>query len=256
LYQWIAGTLRERIVRGEYRRGGQLPTEEMLVREFDVSRITVRAALDLLVAEGMLRRERGRGTFVTDPPVEHSLVRLTDFVEDMVVAGLQPASRIVAREEVPASDEVRHWLRLPSGSTVLRLDRLRLADDLPIAFDITYLPLRYGRLLDAERLAYETIYQQLEQTYGIAIVFGAFIIEATALDADVAALLEVPEGSPSLVIRRTSFTANDEPVYVQTRSYRADRVRYRLELDRQRASRETRITQLTPLFDDQPPSAR
>ena len=245
--------LREEIAAGEFRRGDQLPTEEMLGQRFNVSRITVRGALDLLVAEGLLKRERGRGTFVTDAPVEHTLVRLTDFVEDMSVAGLRPTSRVVHFAEEPSSAEVAGELRLARGVPVLRLDRLRLADDQPVAFDVTYLPLRYGRLIDRDRLAEETIYRQLETTYDISIVSGSFILEADVLSEQISAHLAVPTGAPSLIIRRTSFADNDDPVYYQTRYYRADRVRYRLELERNRPTHMPRITELTPMFRSHEP---
>jgi GntR family transcriptional regulator len=253
LYQHVAAVLREEIAAGEYRRGDQLPTEEMLGQRFNVSRITVRGALDLLVAEGLLRRERGRGTFITEAPVEHTLVRLTDFDEDMAEAGLRPASRVVHVAEEPASDDIAGELRLARGATVLRLDRLRLADEQPVAFDVTWLPLRYGRLIDRERLASETIYRQLETTYDIAIVSGTFILEADVLAPEIARQLGVPAGTPSLIIRRTSLAANGEPVYYQTRYYRADRVRYRLELERQRPQHAPRITELAPVFRPQEP---
>jgi len=248
LYQHVAAVLREQIAAGEYQRGDQLPTEEMLGNRFNVSRITVRGALDLLVADGLLKRERGRGTFVTEAAVEHTLVRLTDFVEDMTLAGLRAASRVIVFDEVSASDEVAGELGLTGGVSVLRLDRLRLADDQPIAFDVTYLPLRFGRLLDRERLTTETIYQQLETTYDIAIVSGSFIIEADVLSPEIAAHLQVEAAMPTLIIRRTSFATNHEPVYYQIRYYRADRVRYRLELDRQRPDHASRVTQLAPMF--------
>src|SRR5215218_919721 len=93
LYWQLAEQVRGRIADGHYADGSQLPTEEALGREFGVSRITVRSALDRLVAAGLVRRERGRGTFVAARPVALDLERFTDFAEDMTAAGFTPSSR-------------------------------------------------------------------------------------------------------------------------------------------------------------------
>lgn len=249
LYQQLAARLRRQIAEGIYRPGDRLPSEAELCDQFGVSRITVRAALDQLVDAGLLRRQRGKGTFVTAPPVEHELIRLTDFVEDMAAAGLQPASRITHLGEEPASAEVARHLDLAPQTPVVRLDRLRLADSSPIAFDVTYLPLRYGRLLDRSALERETIYHILETQYQIPVVSGTFVIEAGKSTAELAEALEVERGAPLLIIQRISYTEGREPIYFQRRYYRADRVRYRVELDRGYPGQRSRLTEFVPVFD-------
>lgn len=232
LYWQLAERLRRQIAEGGYREGTQLPTEDELGREFGVSRITVRGALERLAAEGLLRRERGRGTFVAAPPIEHDLGQLTDFAEDMLAAGLRPASVVTALTEEAASGAVAAALGLPPGATITRLDRLRLADEQPLAFDRTYLPLRYGRLLDREALATETIFRHLASRYGITILTGRYTIEATTASGEVAARLHLAPDAPVLLLHRISLAEDDAIVYYQQRSYRADRVRYRLDLHR------------------------
>ena len=248
LYQQLASQLRREILAGVYRPGDRLPSEETLCATFGVSRITVRAALDQLVDAGLLWRQRGKGTFVSAPPVEQDLIRLTDFVEDMAAAGLTPSSRVVYRGEEPARPDVAVQLRLQPGTPIVRLDRLRIADNLPIAFDVTYLPLRYGRLLDYDRLGTQTIYQQMESQYGIPIVSGTFLIEARAASDDIAAHLQVPAGTPVLVICRTSYTEDEVVIYFQIRSYRADRVRYRVSLERAYPGEGAKLTGFAPVF--------
>ena len=251
LYQQLAQRLRRQIAEGTYGQGDRLPSEADLCAQFGVSRITVRAALDQLVDAGLLWRQRGKGTFVTAPLVEHELIRLTDFVEDMAGAGISPASRITHLGEELAPGDVARELDLAPHTAVVRLDRLRLADGRPIAFDVTYLPLRYGRLLNREALERETIYHQLEQQYQIPVVSGTFLIEAGRATAELGESLEVERGAPVLVIRRTSFTEGRDPIYYQQRYYRADRVRYRVELDRQFPGDRSRLTEFVPVFDPQ-----
>lgn len=249
LYQQLANTLRRWIADGTYRPGDRLPSEAALCEQFGVSRITVRAALDQLVAAGLLWRRRGKGTFVTTPFVEHELIRLTDFVEDMAAAGLSPDSEVTCLREEPAPPEAAEQLRLAPGTTVVRLDRLRRADASPIAFDTTYLPLRYGRLLDRAALATETIYHQLETQYDIPVISGSFVIEAGRAGTELAERLAVERGAPLLTIRRTSYTEGRDPIYYQVRHYRADRVRYRVELDRDFPGERSRLTEFVPVFE-------
>ena len=232
LYWQLAATLRGRIAGGEYRAGAQLPTEGALCLEFGVSRITVRGALDRLTTEGLLRRERGRGTFVAAPPVEHELLLLNDFAEDMDAAGLTSSSVVTHLAEEGASEAIAGELALPTGTPIVRLDRVRLAAGQPLAFDRTFLPRHYGYLLDREALATETIYQQLFTRHGIAIRRGRYQIEALNAPTDLAARLGIAPGTALLFLCRTTFTAEDGIVYYQQRYYRGDRVRYQLELHR------------------------
>jgi GntR family transcriptional regulator len=231
-YRQLAERLRRQIAAGEYGAGSQLPTEAALGCAFDVSRITVRAALDLLVAEGLARREHGRGTFVAAPPIEHDLGQFTDFAEDMAAAGRRPASRVVHLAEEPAAEAVAAQLGVAPGTPVVRVDRLRLADDAPVAFDRTYLPLRYGRLLDPAALATETILRQLEGRYAIPVLAGRYALEATVATGEIAAALALADGAPVLLVHRTSETTGAERVFYQRRHYRGDRVRYTLDLRR------------------------
>lgn len=249
LYQQLASRLRREIADGTYQPGDRLPSEEALCATFGVSRITVRAALDQLVDAGLLWRKRGKGTFVSSRPVEHELIHLTDFVEDMAAAGLRPRSEVTEWIEEPVVEPIASQLGVSPGTMIVRIDRLRLADELPIAFDVTYLPLRFGRLLDRERLATETIYHQLETQYNIPVVAGTFMIEAGRASHTLSDRLAIERGAAILIIHRTSFSEARDPIYYQIRSYRADRVRYRLELSRKFPGERAHLTEFTPVFD-------
>ena len=248
LYWQLAERLRAQIAAGDYAEGEQLPTEEALGKLFGVSRITVRGALERLTAEGLLRRERGRGTFVAVPPVEHSLSGLTDFAEDMAAAGLNPSSVVTHFAEEPATERIAAELDLPDGASVTRLDRRRLADGQTIAFDHTYLPTRFGRLLDRDALATETIYHQLATRYEIPALSGRYTIEAQAADETIAEHLGIAAGAPVLLLQRTSLSTEETIIYYQQRFYRADRVRYRLELQRSGPGPTSRLIAFAPQY--------
>ncbi len=232
LYHQLKLVLQRDIEQGIYKPGGRLPSEPELIRQYGVSRITVRQALDELEAEGRVVRRHGKGTYVAEARIEQELIRLTDFVEDMQQAGQHPTSRVLAFVHEPAGPAIAKALRIASGNEVVRVDRLRLAEGRPIAYDTTWLPLRYGDLLAGMDLAQETIYHILETRYAIPVLSGAFYITAAEATPPPAGHLEVAPGSALLVIQRISYTTGDVPVYIQERYYRPDRVQYRVMLRR------------------------
>lgn len=247
LYRRIYNDLRSRIASGEYKTGDRIPSELELSRSYGVSRITSRQALDLLCAEGLVIRRQGMGSFVAQERVSQPLLRLTDFVEDMTQAGVHAESRVLRFEMEPAPDAVASVLALPTDGTVYRLDRLRMADGVPIAVDWTWLPPQFGKLLAGEDLANTTIYRVLENEYGIPIVSGEYTIEACVADEGQADLLGVEDGAPLLLFGRTSLTSAGKAVYHQKRFYRADRVQYRLTLTRGGGG-ENSIKSFSPVF--------
>jgi GntR family transcriptional regulator len=232
LYHQLKLVLQRDIEQGMYKPGGRLPSEPELIRQYGVSRITVRQALDELEAEGRVMRRHGKGTYVAEPRIEQELVRLTDFVEDMQQAGQNPSSRMLAFVHEPAGPAIANALGIASGTEVVRVDRLRLAEGRPIAYDTTWLPLRFGDLLAGMDLTQETIYHLLETRYTVPVLSGTFYITAAEATAPQAGHLEVAPGSALLVIQRISYTTGDIPVYIQERFYRPDRVQYRVMLRR------------------------
>jgi len=252
LYQQLKQRLRLEIARGDYKPGDQLPAEPELIQQFGVSRITVRQALSDLAAEGLVVRRHGKGTFVAERPIRHELVRLTDFIEDMELAGLAPSSRVVEFTRDIASGPVAAALMLPVDTEVVRIDRVRLANGEPIACDTAWLPLRYGALLSESDLAAETILHVLEDRFNIPIERGTFSFTAAEASPMCAQALQVAPGSALLIIDRISYTRNDEPVYMQRRYYRPDRVQYRATVQRRADGRgeQSSLRELRPIFVD------
>jgi GntR family transcriptional regulator len=256
LYHQLKQVLHGEIESGVYKPGDRLPSEPELIRQYGISRITVRQALDELEAEGLIVRRHGKGTYVAELRIEQDLVRLTDFMEDMQQAGQNPSSRVLTLAHEPASSAVAKALHLKNGTEVVRVDRLRLADGRPMAFDITWLPLRFGELLVGMDLTRESIYHILETRYAIPVVSGAFSITAATATHQQADMLDIPAGAALLLIQRISYTNGDEPVYVQERYYRPDRVRYRVMLRRHDdAGGNSKIDEFRPVFEEQHPTS-
>jgi len=231
-HEQISDWLRAEIEEGAYEVDEQLPSEKELGDMFDVSRVTVRRALQTLEHEGYIYRRQGLGSFVAERRAQQGLVRLTDFAQDMARAGLEAASRIVLQTNETPPPEVANWLHVDVGTTVHRLDRLRLGDGEPIAFDRTWLPLMYAQLIEGHDLEHDTLYRILEEEYDIPILRGRYRIRAASADETLADWLGVSEGRALLLIERCSMSEGEKRVYFQRRYYRSDRVAYELELAR------------------------
>lgn len=231
-HEQISDWIRNRIVDGQYEVDQQLPSESGLGKMFEVSRITVRRALHTLETEGLIYRRQGLGSFVKGTTLEQGLVRLTDFVEDMRLAGIEATSKIILAKPENASAEIAEMLDLDIGTPVARLDRLRLGDGEPIAFDRTWLPYAYWQYVDGHDLSARSIYDILETDFGIPIRRGLFRITAVDAPTAVAEHMLIPKRRALLLIERTSFTEANRRVYYQQRYYRSDRVAYQLELQR------------------------
>lgn len=231
-HEQLSEWLRAQITSGAYSVDEQLPSESELGALFEVSRITVRRAVATLENEGLIYRRQGLGSFVSAPKVPQGLVRLTDFTQDMERAGLEPSSRVLHRAQEKAPPAAAAALGIDEGSVVVRLDRLRLGNDRPVALDRTWLPPFYAQLLEGYDLSRDTIYRVLESDYEIPVLRGRYRIEAVLADADTAEALGVAAGEPLLLIERTSLSTGDRAIYFQRRYYRADRVSFELELER------------------------
>ena len=248
-HEQISDWIRTQIQEGTYAADTQIPSESQLTEHFGVSRITVRRALQTLENEGLIYRRQGLGSFVKDTRVRQGLVRLTDFVEDMTQAGLEASSRVLHFDQEKASADVAKALGVQEGQIVFRLDRLRLGDATPIAFDQTWMSVFYAGLLDGHNLEQGTIYRILEKHYGITVERGRYRLKAVNASTDIAHHLDVPRGRALLLIERMSVTHGDKSVYFQRRYYRSDRVAYELELERRSGEeRPTALRDFEPVF--------
>ena len=231
-HEQISEWLRKQIQEEIYTPDMQIPSESQLTDQFDVSRITVRRALQTLENEGLIYRRQGLGSFVANLRVRQGLVRLTDFVEDMTQAGLEASSQVLHFKQEKAPIDIAAALGVPEGQFVFRLDRLRLAEGEPVAFDMTWMSVFYAGLLEGHDLTQDTIYRILEKHYGITVERGRYRINAVTASTNLAHILAVPRNHALLLIERTSYTHDTRRIYYQRRYYRSDRVAFDLELER------------------------
>jgi GntR family transcriptional regulator len=232
LYAQIENVIIDRIANGSLAPGSRLPSEGSLVQEYAVSRTTIRAAIQSLVQRGLVEIRRGKGTFVTHPKITQELTELTGFVEDMQALGRQPTAKVLDQQIVAANQLVARRLALPQGAPVVRIQRVRLADCMPLSYDETYLPKELGEKVMADHLDTEPIFSLLEQKYHTPLVEAEYQLEAVCADAAVAKALRIGVGSAIFLIGRTSYSIGHRPVDYEKLHYRGDQIRFVTRLAR------------------------
>lgn len=232
LYYQLENILREKIRLGEYAEGDPFPTEEQLVREYGVSRITVRQALSALEKDGLITRRRGKGSFVSEAKGRLEPMKLTGWVEDIIDMGIKTHTKIINFGFASPPKPVAERLRLGSDEKVLRIERVRLVQGAPISYTLSYIPPDLGAKINIKDLTIHPILNLLEKKCKLKITRGTQIIEATVADSRVASLLDVMTGAPLLKIERTVFDSSDRPVEYISILYRSDRYHYSVDLVR------------------------
>jgi GntR family transcriptional regulator len=200
-----------------------IPPESELIDQFAVSRSTVRQVLDLLVKEGLIYRQRGRGSFVSHPTLEQSMVRIVSFTEDMLQRGFKPGTRILSANLIPAAPDIAEKLQVEAGEPLACVERLRLADDEPMSIEESFLVHRYCPAVLQHDYASQSLREILERDYGIRLVRAKQRIQAVEAPRRLADLLEIKPRSALLAIERVSFSQDSIPVEFLRLFHRGDR---------------------------------
>jgi len=235
-YFRIYRTLHGRIETGAYPATGQLPTEEKLMEEFGVSRHTIRAAVQQLVQQGLVRRQAGKGSFVLSPEAE-SQHWVAQSLEDMVDRGFRgrmeaPALSILQGDRHP---KIAAKFGLGADATLACFSWLRVSEAGPYAFAKVYVPhatvdrfpANWADLLHTTRLLH-----LIERHCGVRALRARQVSSATAASRDVARRLKVPHGTPLLTLERTYFGRNGEVIEYAIIHGRPDRYQQTVELFR------------------------
>lgn len=231
IYYQLEQGIRKQIECKELNSGDMIPSEREYAEKYQISRMTVRQALNNLVNEGFLQRERGKGTFVALKKFEKNVKGLTSFSEDMRSRGLEPETRVLSFSVIKSDGWLSSKLEIAEGSSVYQIKRLRLADKLPIAYEVFYMAedLVPGLTKD---IAEHSIYQFVESATGFHIISGVQELEATVASLEEATALNITEGEPVLYIQQKSMIEGERPLEFVKSFYRADRYKYRVEMVR------------------------
>ncbi len=235
-YHQIYLVLREQLQEGRFAQG--MPAEVELARQFGVGRVTVRHALEQLVAEGLIVRVVGRGTFPKSSPrassprdVQAQPTRLAGLMENIVSASRSTTVKVLDWRTVAAPEAVAAALQLEVSTPVKKAVRRRSSREGPLSYITTYMPLDLVSQISRRDLAGKPLLQLLEEA-GVELGRAQQTISARQADAVVAQELGVAIGSALLAVRRLVFDAQDRPVQWLEGLYRPDRYEYHMEVSR------------------------
>jgi GntR family transcriptional regulator len=236
-YFQLTELLTKEIETGRWAVGDRLPSEPAICEQFGVSRTTVRQALAALESEGLIRREKGRGTFVAERgPGGWLLQSAHGFYEEAERAGHAVQSKVRRRtvEALPAwaSDA----LRLQAGSAGVTVERIRWIDDRLVMYVISHFPVAVAQALLHADLETGSLYGVLEEREGLVVAGGRRVVEAAQADGELAKLLEVDPGSPLLCVEAVSWDERLQPFECYRAWHRADRTKIEVHVVHQEAA--------------------
>lgn len=225
LYAQIHQSLRELISSGDIIPGAPIPSERELSERYGVSRMTARQALRALRSDGLAYRERGIGTFVAKRKVDVHTRNLIGFTEDMRQRGFEPSSKLILIKREPALPNTAEILGIDAGEQVFHLERLRLADKTPMAFESNYVSAEICPNLDDYDLQKQSLYTILEEQYGIRLHRADEVLEAASAARREAEFLSIKQNTPVLVVHRVVYSDADQAIESVRTIYRSDRYR-------------------------------
>ena len=216
-YFQLKEIMRESIRVGEWKPGDLIPSERELGEIYGISRMTARQAITELVNEGLFYREQGKGTFVSQSKITQQLIHLTGFTEDISARGQRPGTKVISAAMHVADEVIAEKLHINPGTPIFRLQRLRLADEEPLAIELSQIIFKNCERLLEENLEQNSLYRLLEAKYGITLMEADQEIEAGLASNEDAQLLKIAPGSAVLYTRRVTYTERNQPVeYAQS----------------------------------------
>lgn len=232
-YYQLASILRQKIDDGEWEPRSPIPSERQLEQLYNISRTTIREAVDHLVRQGFLYREHGRGTYVSPQKLQKGLMELTSFSEDLIKRGITPGQVIRDMTRVVPAPNILQRLELPAGTEVLRIQRIRLGDQVPIGLQTSFIALTSGQNITREEMETAgSLYRILQEKFGIIPTEADETLEVTLATPEEASLLQIESGAPLLLNERLLFSQNRTPVEFVKILYRGDRYQYYVRLSR------------------------
>lgn len=231
IYYQLEQGIKEMIEKGQLQPGEMIPSEREWAETYEISRMTVRQAINNLVNDGYLVRKRGKGTFVATKKIEQPLKGLTSFSEDMRARGMVPGTKLLAFHTVPAPLSFAKQLGIDEGEEIYEIRRIRLADGLPMALETAYVPCSLVPGLTEQNVS-GSIYEFIENKLGLTIRSATQLLEASVARKLEAELLQIREGAPVLLIQRNSYLQTGQPLEIVKSVYRADRYKFMIEMER------------------------
>lgn len=229
-YHRIAEELRQRIQSGDLMLGARLPNQRRLARDFGVTLMTLRQALELLERDKLIRRHHGLGTFVAAPSIDYDILQLRRFAGDLRAQGEPVSTRLLSNRFVVGDRRVSVALGLGRRPRVLQIERLRLVDGRPMSLQRSFLSAPVGEELLKADLAATPLRQALEFKLGLVIARARETVSAVRLGRREARELSCAVGAPAFESERVSFALGSQPVVFDRVFIPGDRFRITREL--------------------------
>ncbi|WP_373842053.1 GntR family transcriptional regulator [Limosilactobacillus sp.] len=228
VYIQIHNQLRENIENGKWTVGQKIPAERELASSFHVSRMTLRQAIQALVDEGILERRIGSGTFVANRKVQEKMSGVTSFTELMQASGKRPSSRTISYHlTIPSQTEIEK-LQLPADAKVLRMERIRYGNEIPICYEVATVPAKLVERFSKEEVT-SSFYRTLEEKAHLYPGHAVQMVSATKATERIATFLQIKRGDALLRMSQLSYLQDGRPFeYVHTQ-YVGSRFEFVLE---------------------------
>ncbi len=230
LYFQLKDALLALIHEGQLREGDPIPTERELGQRFQVSRITVRRAIDELARNGYLTSRQGKGTFVAKPKIQRPMGQLKSFSSAITDEGHYPGSRLLSLRHERAGGEIASFLQVAEDTLIWVVERLRLADNEPIGLSLVYLNLPTPTFLTPAELGQEVSLWAILIKKGIILAKSEETIQSVAASKKQAEWLQVEPGFPLLLVEGVVFSINGSPIEYHRIFNRGDRYKYSIHV--------------------------
>ncbi len=225
-YKQLKNKILDDIESGRLKHGDKLPSERELAEMYQISRMTARHTLSILEREGVVERRVGAGTFITNNKITMNFVTFNSFTKSMLNKGFIPSTQILSINKMEATERLAAKLQLPPEEMMIVIKRLRYANDIPIAIEESFIPEVLCPELDQKITDHDSLYEILDNEYGIILVKSKEYMRVTFSDESESKLLKIRSESPCIFQEIIAFDQNDNQVEFSTSLIRSDIVKF------------------------------
>jgi GntR family transcriptional regulator len=231
LYYQLISIIKRNINGNVLKPGDSIPSEVQICDRYQVSRSTVRQALKALEDEGLIFRRRGKGTFIAEQKVQRKLNNLYNFSSDMRHLGYIPKSRIISFEKIKPKTDLINTLQLLNVNTeVFKIVRVRIANDVPLLLETTYIPVYLCPYLEESVVEQGSLYEFLKENASLVPYNATETFEPIIFDKQVAEILECNTKMCGYFVERISYLQDGQAFELTQSVVRGDKCRYEVEL--------------------------
>lgn len=230
VYLQMRELIRSRIAEGVYQPGGSIPSENELAAEFEINRLTVRSAVDILVKEGLLKRVQGKGVYVTGGKIEQDVGELKGFTSTLQESRRKSGKKILARKVRPAGVKYASIFGIDPGDPVYYIRRLCSADGEPVSLEEIYIPQAAAPRLDGVDLSVFSL-REAFQLLNVELKSGFQTLDITRIGTQEAQILDTEDNRNVFLVRYTSTNSRDQVVEYGKCYIRGDKFSFKVDYD-------------------------